>query len=127
MTQKNDTTNELPTSVMLLNEVADRLKKSSEQVREAVIEARVKAEVEKRSALLESALVVREELIAEVKKASVADIKYFDKDGNAVVEYLSESALKKLKEKQEKLSKVDKSIQAALSENQWDQLKNLKV
>lgn len=118
----------LPKAVELLVTVSDKIKASGDAVVQKVVAARVEAELQKRADSLEKALVTRASLASEVKKLEKPDVDgTYDADGKEVTPAsFSKARAKELKDKRDKLAKVDKLINAALENNEWGKLNEFK-
>lgn len=91
-----------------------------------MVEARVKAEVEKRATALDKALSVRSQVASELKKQDRPDVKTYNGDGTVASETYSEERFKEVKKLKEKLGKIDKTINLALNNSEWGKLNEVK-
>lgn len=123
----DENVNKVEASVNLLSSISERVKHSAEDVRKQVIEQRVKAVVDQRADMLDKALTVRETLSKEINKISKPDVQTYTESGAVASSSYSEERVKQLKDKREKLAKVDKAIALALDNNDWSKLNEVKA
>jgi hypothetical protein len=107
----------------ILGQVQDRVKESSEQVRNELIEKLVKRTVDDRVTTLDTAIDKRKALETEIKKIK-PDIKNFDTEGKVQLSY-NEQTWNKLKQAKEKLEKFDKALVEAMEKGNYDNLKKV--
>lgn len=100
----------------VFTEVANRITNSNDEVKEAVIAARVKSEVGKRTALLDKALVTLEKLQGELKSTDKPSRVDYDEAGTVLHKVYDKKTLDAVKKCKEKLAKLDGAIDAAVSE-----------
>ncbi len=109
----------------VLSEVAERIKASTPTVRTKLVETLVEKEVVLRADLLGKALDARSAAVSELQKINKPDVVTYDADGKEVGGTYTKDNLKKIKEGKEKLAKIEKAIELALS-GEWQKLKELK-
>lgn len=117
---------QLPAAVSVLSSISERLKDSGDAVRDKVIEGRVQAEISKRAGALEKALDARSTADKELKKLEKFDVKIHSKDGGVAHEGFSPERMKQIEQARGKLNKIDKAIEAALTNNEWGKLNEIK-
>lgn len=122
----SETTPQSSTSTDILTTISEQLKTSGDAVRQKVVQGRVDAEVNKRADALEKALKLRTETQVELKKQDKPDNVLKDKDGKVIHEAFTDARIKERKKLQEKITKIDKAIDAAFNDNEWGKLKDLK-
>ena len=96
----------------------------STKVVDTVVEKLVNAEVGKRAEALTAAVKLAEDTLREQKKASKPDQVWVNQDGTKV-ENFSTKGFEVLKKLNEKLTRIDKVVNAATEQGNWGELYNL--
>jgi hypothetical protein len=111
-------------SVDVLGEVSDLLKNSSEKVKERLVSTLVEREIASRVDLLDKALVKLKEAKKELDKIK-PDIETFDEQGNKQAGQFSKAKWEEKKKATENKEKLEKAVEAALSGESFDKLRDL--
>jgi len=117
-------TSETPIAVELRKEVKAKVEQSHQnnEIRERVVNHLTEVEVERRATLLQSALDNRDEVYKELNKVR-PDLVQYTEGGQVVNEFFSKEQSKKRKDATEKLNKIDKAIDKAVNDADYDGLK----
>lgn len=116
------TTPLIPVAERLRSEVAEQVKKGSTTLFGAVITHFASEELDRRKNLLINGAKKLKELDIEVKKASKPDAKTFDASGRVLTEAFTEASAKKLKEAREKFDKLNKAMEKAVNDADFEPL-----
>lgn len=109
----------------LQQKIDQNLATISPAVEQAIIEAVVKREIEKRSTAVVTVYdkMMREE--KELRKIDRADQKTFNKDGSVASETYSKDRLDAIKKSTDAIAKMTKAIEKALSSGDFSDVYNL--
>lgn len=110
-------------SASILEQVADKLKNSGSDVASGVVDTLVNEEVEKRKGLVLKAIGVLENKEKELKKIK-PDLVALDGEGKTVSENWSKGQLDKRNKLQQSIDKLNKALNNALENNDYEQLQN---
>lgn len=116
------TEKEVPVAIQIRNEVKELVQKAD--IRSRVVTALVEAESSARADMLSNALIERKKLEGEIKKVR-PDVKTYDEDGKILSESYTKQQVDDLKKLKEKLQKLDKELNKAITEADYEGLKNL--
>jgi len=117
---------ETPIAVALRSEVKDRVKDASTNgtIREMVVDSLTEVEVNRRAKLLESALDKRDQLYKELNGIKPDQVQC-DANGAVANEFWTKGQAKKRQQATEKLNKLDKAIDKAVTDADYDNLKKV--
>ena len=105
--------------------IADKLKASAPIVKESIIQQLVDAEILVRKELIiTKGLNKLDELNKELKKLKPDNISY-DSEGKVLSETWTKAAVDNAKKIKDTITKVENAIEKALTENNYDLLRNL--
>lgn len=108
-------------AVTILAEVAAAISDSTKEVRNRLVASLVSKEIQSRAELLGKALEERMQMGSELQKIK-PDVLAYDENGKETSSSWSKEQAKRLKETKEKLAKIDKKIELALS-GDWSKIK----
>lgn len=111
-------------ALALLNQITDKVKGSSEALRQKVVDELASQQIADRAKLLVSALDRAKELERETRKLEKPDITQFDAEGKEV-NMFSKSAVEAKKKHQEKVEKFDKAFDKAFNGEDFEPLKQI--
>jgi len=117
-----ETVKVVPVAIQIRNEVKEQVQ--SADIRSRVVAALVEAEAAARADILSAALVERKKLEGEIRKVK-PEVKTYDIDGNITSETYTKQQVDDLKKLKEKLQKLDKELAKAITEADYEGLKNL--
>ena len=109
----------------LLAEVADGIRHSGTVINNRLRDEMVEREVASRVATLDKAFARRRELSNEFNKMNRADNETFNADGTPAVATYTKARLADIKKAREVLAKLENAMEAALTENNFQKLKEL--
>lgn len=117
----------LPGAIDIRGAAKDKVKERAAEVREKVINALVDAELDKRADTLKSALDKRDDLSKQLSKESrpTEEFEIRETDGKrerVKVSRMSKEQAKKVDDLQQSLDKLDRAIDKALNEHNYDDL-----
>ena len=117
-------TSETPIAVELRKEVKAKVEQAHQnnEIRERVVNHLTEVEVDRRATLLQSALDKRDELYKELNKVKPDQVQC-NADGQVVNEFFTKAQSKKRKDATDKLNKIDKAINKAVTEADYEGLK----
>jgi len=117
-------TSETPIAVELRKEVKAKVEQAHQnnEIRERVVNHLTEVELERRATLLQSALDKRDEVYKELNKVR-PDLVQYTEGGQVVNEFFSKEQSKKRKDATEKLNKIDRAIDKAVNDADYDGLK----
>lgn len=115
-------TKEIPVAIQIRDEVKNKVKTAD--IRSRVVATLVEAESASRAELLSAALVERKKTEAEIRKIN-PEVKTYDEDGKVLSETYTKQQVDDRKKLKDKLAKVDKEISKAITDADYEGLKNL--
>ncbi len=107
----------------VMAEIASRLDSSLADVRQGLVDALVQKELDERVKLLVSAVGRRNEQLSELRKVDRPDVVTYDDAGQVASGTYTKERLKDIKDRKEKLAKLETAIARALS-NDFSKLKD---
>lgn len=119
---ENTEVKEVPVAIQIRNEVKELVQTAD--IRSRVVASLVEAESASRADILSAALIERKKLEGEIRKVK-PEVKTYDIDGNVTSETYTKQQVDDLKKLKDKLSKLDKELSKALTEADYEGLKNL--
>jgi len=112
----------LPTvSSVIQTRVKEALSKSKDTVVDGVVNSLIEVEIERRKGLVEKTLTILSSLEKELKKFK-ADNNILDASGNVVQEGWTRKTLDEKKATEEKLNKLEKALDNALTSGDYSAL-----
>lgn len=106
--------NETPKYVEILDKIKTNISGSSQKVLDAVVEARVKVEIEKRQDSILKALDEISKADSEIKKIK-PDQESFDADGKLISSTFTKAKSEELKKAKKRLTDLDEALSLALA------------
>ena len=115
----------VPAYVALRSDVKTRIDSCSDQVRQRVVEQLAEAEIQRRTILLATVLDKRKEAERAVYKIK-PDLVSYNEAGAVTSTSYSKAKVDELKKAKELLAKIDKAIEKAINEADYEELAKVK-
>lgn len=111
----------------LLAEVADKINSDNtgEMINNRLRDDMVEREIAARVSVLDKAFAKRRELSNALNKVNRADNETFNADGTSATSSFSKPRLQEIKKAKEPLAKLEAAMEKALTENDFQKLKDL--
>jgi hypothetical protein len=96
--------------------VADKLKDSSETIKDFVVESLYRDEIKRRGEIVIKAISLQENLNKELAKIDKADQVFKDKEGKIITEAYSQDKLNNINKAKEKVTKMNSLLDKCLAD-----------